>query len=339
MLTERYKTKQSYVNKLSNIIVRDFIDEIAQKYPASSKYASLLRFFCGLKRRKENSLLYYNNFDVNREDIQYQFRYKKTYIWDFPGAYYSEGENLIIIYFPSVIFEEFKKDTDLSIINYLIDKIKESLVHETTHHFQDQEKKKLSSLVDVTTFTDPVAVRLANLVYITHDTELEAIANEAYKMYCVHKHKYQLSYYQCFLIKITPYILGTFNYTNKIIDRKFDLGDIIRLLTKKKKNGVDDLFALYYIFYGFLPQTKYGELIKTDKAYSYYSRGTSEMQLLIDNRDEITELIEMVIKARKIKEFEKVIKKSVQNGDLIKLCAWYDSNAEVVDKIAMEVFS
>lgn len=337
MLYERYQTQQSQLNTLSNKIVRDFVEQVAKKIPGKTKYESLLHYFLGLNRKKEGAKLFSKVYQVGSDKIRYTFIYEQSYAEDFPGYFLG---NEIQIGFAQGNFDFLWSDSNLSKVNVIVDRLKEAIVHETSHFYQKREGKKLDTTVFSDTFGSPEANRLGNLVYITHDTELEAIANEAYKMYQVHKRTDRMSYYQCFLLKIVPQILSTYKYNNKIRQGTFDVGDVVYALKRKGRKGIADLFAFYYVFYGFLPQTKFGEMIKQeDSTYEFYSKDIPSMMLLIDNRDEITELLELVVEHDKQEELEILVNKLIRNGKINQLCSWEKSNARIVEQIAQTLLS
>ena len=336
MLNERYKTQQSNFNALSNQIVSDFIKKVIANIPGQTKYQSLLKYFLGLRRKQDGTKLFSKVYKVNNTDkIRYTFSFERSEAEDFPGYFYGDE---IVIGFPLGIFDFIFPESNLSKVNAIVDKLKEAIVHETTHFYQDKKEQKFDTTVFPETFDNKDVSRLGNLVYVTDTSELEAICNEAYKIYTVHKRTDRLSYYQCILLKITPFLTNTTKYNQKIIAGSFDLGDLIELLERKKNKGVIDLFALYYIFYGFIPQTKFFNLIEKESTYDFYHQGIGGISILVPNQQDLTELLELVVEHDKVDQFERIIQKMIRSGEIKQLCSWTQSNLQIVEQIGRTIF-
>lgn len=335
MLTERYQTLQSNLNILSNRIVSDFIKKVTAKIPGKTSYEALLKFFLRLEKKKDETKLYSKVFQVRNDKIRYTFALEKTDSEDFSGYFYGDE---IIIGFSQGIFDFIFPESNLSKVNNIIDKLKEAIVHETTHFFQAKKNQKFDTTVFGDTFNNKDVSRLGNLVYTTDSSELEAVCNEAFKTYQVHKRTDHLSFYKCFLLKIVPQLTNTNRYKEQIIAGTFDLGNLIELLEAKKNRGVIDLFALYYIFYGFIPQTKFLALIQKESTYNFYNRGVGGISILVPNQKDITELLELAVEYNKVEQLEKIIQKMIRSGEIKQLCSWTQSNSQLVEQIGKTLF-
>ena len=149
MLTERYQTQQSQLNSLANKIASDFVNKVAEKIPGKTKYASLLRYFLNLRRKKDGTKLFSKVYPIGKNKIRYTFVYEANDGEDFPGYFYGDE---IIIGFAQGNFDFIFPESNLNKVNVIVDRLKESLVHETTHFFQEKAGKRFETTVFADTF-------------------------------------------------------------------------------------------------------------------------------------------------------------------------------------------
>ena len=329
------ETLSTQFNHFANTVFNSFLDLIDKRLKTGdSKYGKLMRFFLRYSNR-ESVVLFSGEYTLLGEDIKVFFIIEKTDGGLVEGGY---DEKVIHINISPEIFSEIKDSIKpLSFLQRVVELIKSTIVHEVTHFYQDIRYDAFNSektdLLYGTDFNLTYSSKIYSYIYFTRSEEISAYMSEAYRFFKKYRRSLEVNYLDC----LSAALNNRENCTvNDMLERGFSLDELLESYLQEEKY-LPNYFAILYILYVFLPQTRFFYLVEDNEAYKKNKPDDVNEDVANKNRYRIIKLMYDTSELKKKRQMESAIKELVKNKTFYKLFSLSKSNARLVNKLRQDV--
>lgn len=336
VLKENLNTK---FNHFANIVFNDFLNLVETKIKTNdTKYGKLLRFLFKNYNEKR-TVIFSNTYTLLKEKVTVNFVIEEIYGGRTVGGEY-ENNNIVIIIAKSVLNDLQEEFKPIVFLQNIVESIKSVIVHEAAHFYQDVKLDALNSekidLLYSTNFNLAYSSKIYSYVYLTRSEEISAYMTEANRFFKKYKKILGVNYQQCLCSALKQRDNEERDSFVDLLDRKFDIEDLFTLYLQ---NNIDlpYYYALVYIFYVFLPKTRFYYLVEDNPVYKENKPDEINDDIANKNRQRIIKMMYDSSEQKKKRQMETALKQLANSGGFHKLFSFSSSNARLINKIRADV--
>lgn len=331
LLTELAKTPMNSLRPIAKEVMAGFLDSISKKFPGE-KSAHYKLYRCLISRVNEKVLLFNRVYEVNGEKIRYMIQMSPDGISYLVGGEADYERKRVSLYISKDMAQDFLQSQDkVTAYKKIWKEIEDTIVHETTHIFQYQNKDDEDDSLWYTNEVREFHKNLEYLFYVTQPIETQAVFNEAKHLYDRLKKK-SVTFYHCLLAKYSLMFCRTDDYFNDCLMGNMTLQKVIKQIKSSAKKSYR--LALYYIFGVALLSSAYKHLVTRDEDYiREVASNIKSLELLESNYNNLITLAEDVTHARKKTKFKQLARDGVKEGWFDRLFSINLTNKRLIQRI------
>lgn len=329
------ETLNTTFDHFANLVIKDFLGAVDEMIKTQeTKYGKFLRLLYKCNPKK-NSVLYREQYTLFKENVTVEFIFSENSGNGVSGEY---GENVLTVFIGIKVIDDIKDSiSPMKSLKNLFDYIKSTIVHEATHFYQDLRFNTFSyensDLMYWTNFKLTYSSKVYTYIYLTRSEEIGAYIQEAYRFFRKHRKKIDVTFQQSLCATLEKSETEPFS---EMIIRKMDIDDVLEEHSTPQSE-TPYYFAILYIFYVFIPQTRFYYFVEDNPIYIDNKPEEINADIANKNRQRIIKLMYDTSETKKKRQMEAAFKQLASNNTFHKLFSLTTSNARLINKLRKEV--